>query len=108
MLLDFPVSPQKGLLYSGRALPWIDVPKDVPYFVTEKGEDWTPVGQNDAITWPELKDVFLRRDLAKAEAYLEMLARHGVTCLRLMLEYCQSDGRYLEKPAGRFQPNMIK
>jgi mannan endo-1,4-beta-mannosidase len=37
-----------------------------------------------------------------------MLAAHGVTCLRLMLEYSQSESRYLEQPAGRFKPNMVR
>lgn len=89
-------------------MPWIEVVKDAPYFVTDQGEAWTPIGQNDAITWPELKGVFLRKDLATAEAYLQMLVQHGVTCLRLMLEYCHGENRYLEKPAGHFQPNMIR
>lgn len=89
-------------------MPWINVAKHAPYFVTDEGKDWTPIGQNDAITWPELRGVFLRKDLATAEVYLRMLARHGVTCLRLMLEYCHGEHRYFEKPAGRFQPNMIR
>jgi mannan endo-1,4-beta-mannosidase len=37
-----------------------------------------------------------------------MLKQHGVTCLRLMLEYCHGEHRYFEKPVGRFQPNMIQ
>jgi hypothetical protein len=99
---------QKSGAAHAPCLPWIEVAKDAPYFVTDSGNDWTPIGQNDAITWPELKGVFLRKDLATAEAYLAMLARHGVTCLRLMLEYCHGENRYLEKPVGRFQPNMIR
>ena len=31
-------------------LPWIQVAPGAPYFVTEGGEPWTPIGQNDAIT----------------------------------------------------------
>lgn len=72
-------------------MAWIETPKGVPYFVDDQGQDWTPIGQNDAITWPELAGCFRRRDLATTEAYLSMLARHGVTCLRLMLEYCQRE-----------------
>jgi Cellulase (glycosyl hydrolase family 5) len=37
-----------------------------------------------------------------------MLSEHGVTCLRLMLEYCHGENRYFEKPIGNFQPNMVK
>lgn len=89
-------------------LPWIETAKKAPYFVTDTGIDWTPVGQNDALTWPDLQGAFLQKDLASADAYFRMLAAHGVTCLRLMLEYCQGEHRYFEKPAGRFQPNMIR
>jgi hypothetical protein len=93
---------------NGSGMPWIQVARDSPYFITDQGEDWTPVGQNDAITWPDLQGAFLRKDLSSVEFYLRMLAQHGVTCLRLMLEYCHGEHRYLEKPAGRFQPNMIR
>lgn len=89
-------------------LSWIRVAPDAPYFVTEEGAPWTPIGQNDAITWPDLAGCFRPRDLAAVEAYLQQLTRHGVTCLRLMLEYCQGEHRYLERPVGHFQPNMVR
>ena len=92
----------------GGVFPWIEVARGAPYFVTEEGVPWTPVGQNDAVTWPDLRGLFRRRDTAAVERYLGMLAAHGVTCLRLMLEYCQRESRYLEQPAGRFKPNMIQ
>jgi hypothetical protein len=44
-------------------LPWIGVASDAPYFIDEHGAPWTPVGQNDAITWPELAGLFRRKDL---------------------------------------------
>ena len=37
-----------------------------------------------------------------------MLARHGVTVLRLMLEYAQVRHRYFERPAGTVAPNMVQ
>lgn len=89
-------------------LPWICTQKGHPYFFTETGESWTPIGQNDAITWPDLQGLFRRKDKAGVERYLAMLAQQGVTCLRLMLEYCQVEHRYFEKPAGHFPPNMIQ
>ncbi|AKQ47713.1 hypothetical protein TH63_13300 [Rufibacter radiotolerans] len=76
--------------------------------MTEDGLPWTPVGQNDAITWPELEGLFRRKNLAAVEEYLVYLTQHGVTCLRLMLEYAQGENRYFEKPVGRFQPNMVR
>ena len=87
---------------------WIGTRPGIPYFFTEEGETWMPVGQNDAITWPELAGLFRRRDLAGVEAHLRMLKAHGVTCLRLMLEYCHREHRYVERPAGVFPPNMVQ
>ena len=89
-------------------LPWIQVAPDAPYFVTETGEPWTPIGQNDAITWPELEGLFRRKDIASVDRHLAWLAAHGVTCLRVMIEYAQVRHRYLEKPAGRFVPAMVQ
>jgi hypothetical protein len=91
-----------------RPLPWIQVAPGAPYFVTEEGPSWTPIGQNDAITWPDLAGLFRRQDLAAVDRHLAWLAAHGVTCLRLMLEYCQTENRYLERPVGHFQPNMVR
>jgi mannan endo-1,4-beta-mannosidase len=42
-----------------------------------------------------------------AEAHFEMLRRCGVTCLRLMLEYCQGNHHFLERPVGRFNPRLV-
>ena len=92
----------------GTDLPWIQVAPDAPYFVTETGEPWTPIGQNDAITWPELAGLYRRRDLPAVEAHLRWLRDHGVTCLRLMLEYAQVRHRHFEKPPGRFVPAMVR
>jgi hypothetical protein len=90
------------------ACPWIKVVPTAPYFITDTGQDWTPIGQNDALTWPDLAGLFGRRNVPAVEGHLAWLAAHGVTCLRLMLEYCQTEHRYLERPIGRFQPNMVR
>jgi hypothetical protein len=92
----------------GQDLPWIRVAEGAPYFVTETGEDWTPIGQNDAVTWPDLEGLFRRKNMQHVENHLSWLADHGVTCLRLMLEYAQGEHRYFEKPAGTFSPNMVQ
>lgn len=89
-------------------LPWIEARPGLPYFLTEAGQPWTPVGHNDAVTWPELVGLFRRRDLPGVERHLRWLKAHGVTCLRLMLEYCHGEHRYIEKPVGRFVPNMVR
>jgi mannan endo-1,4-beta-mannosidase len=88
-------------------LPWVQVAPNSPYFITEDGLPWTPVGQNDAISWVELNGLFRRRDLPGVERHLRWLHAHGVTCLRLMLEYAQHRHRYFERPIGRFVPDMV-
>ncbi len=88
-------------------MPWIQVAPGAPYFITEDGAPWTPIGQNDAISWIEFRGLFRRQDLAAVEAHLRWLQAHGVTCLRLMLEYAQFKHRYLEQPAGRYVPAML-
>ena len=35
-------------------IPWIGRAPAAPYFIDETGAPWTPIGQNDALTWPEL------------------------------------------------------
>ena len=97
-----------SLQESTAALPWIQVCPDAPYFMTDRGKPWMPIGQNDAITWPELSGVYRRKDLATAEAYLKMLSDRGVTCLRLMLEYSQGPRHHFEKPVGHYRPAMIQ
>jgi hypothetical protein len=92
---------------ASRRVPWVAVAPQAPYFVTEHGEPWTPIGQNDAITWPDLSGLIRRRDLAGVESHLRWLRAHGVTCLRLMLEYCQHAECYLENPAGMFRAEMV-
>jgi mannan endo-1,4-beta-mannosidase len=90
------------------ALPWIEVAPGAPYFVTEHGEPWTPIGQNDADSWPDLYTLFGRRDVERVEAHVRWLAEHGVTMMRLMLECAQHRYRYLERPIGHFVPNMVR
>jgi mannan endo-1,4-beta-mannosidase len=93
---------------SSPVLPWIEVVRNAPYFATEAGDTWTPIGQNDAVTWPELAGAFRRRDMTGVERYFQLLQASGVTVLRLMLEYNQGRHRYFERPAGVFQPSMVR
>lgn len=87
---------------------WIERARDAPYFITEEGDAWTPVGHNEAISWPVLAPLFRRRDPAAVQARLGQLAASGVTCLRIMLEYSHREHRYLERPAGVFVPQMVR
>jgi hypothetical protein len=89
-------------------LPWITVAPGAPYFITDQGEDWTPIGHNEAISWANLLPLFKRRDLPAVEQHLRDLVAHGVTCLRLMVEYAQVRHRYFERPVGRPVPAMVQ
>lgn len=93
---------------AGPRLPWIEVAPGIPYFRTEHGEPWHPIGHNDGLSWPELKGLFRRRDLAGVDRRLAGLAGQGVTVIRLMLEYAQVRHRYFERPAGRFPAAMVR
>ena len=88
--------------------PWIIRAPGAPYFMTEHGTAWTPLGQNDAVPWPELEGLLGRRDVASAQRYLRMLADHGVTVVRLMLEYAEADDHYIEQPAGCWNATMVQ
>ncbi len=103
-----PDSSDMSIERSPAGVGWIGTRPGIPYFLAEDGRPWTPIGQNDAITWPELAGLFRRRDLPAVEAHLRWLKDHGVTCLRLMLEYCHGEHRYIERPVGRFAPNMVQ
>ncbi|MBB4636329.1 hypothetical protein [Longimicrobium terrae] len=92
---------------AGVEMPWIRVAPDAPYFMDETGAPWTPVGYNDALTWPELGPLYRRKDVDAVDRHLAWLASNGITVLRLMLE-CAHKGRYLEKPLGTFQPHMVR
>jgi hypothetical protein len=109
MLLRIPcASPNTAVPGRSLEVPWIRVAGRAPYFVDEDGSAWTPVGQNDGITWHDLNGIFRQRDLASVEAYLQNLVAHGVTCLRLMLEYSQTSHRYIERTVGTFWPDMVR
>jgi len=87
---------------------WIRCAEGAPYFETEAGTVWTPVGHNEAVTWPNLATLYRRRDPGLVERHFAELAAHGVTCLRLMLDYSQVHHRHLEHRCGSFSPAMVR
>lgn len=102
----------QGALHRVAAPPgeaaWIRCAPGAPYFETEAGEVWTPVGHNEAVTWPRLSGLHRRRDVAKVEEHFAELAGYGVNCLRLMLDYSQVPHRALEHRVGEFSPAMVR
>ena len=107
-VLELDEAPARAAAGSDGELAWIRVAADAPYFVDEGGAAWTPVGQNDALTWPEFEGLLGRRDLPRVERHLRWLKASGVTVLRLMLEYCHFENAFLERPAGAFDPLMVQ
>ena len=91
----------------GKSLPWVRLGSGRRYFETEEGEPFLIIGQNDALTWPELEGLLDRRDLRGVDRHLAWLKAHGVTTLRLMLEYV-GDGLYLERPCGSYDPVTVR
>lgn len=89
-------------------LGWIERAPGRPYFVTDAGAPWTPIGQNDAVSWPEWRGLLHRRDLGAVERHLATLRDSGVTCLRFMLEYAQTGEHFFEQPAGTFNPALVQ
>jgi mannan endo-1,4-beta-mannosidase len=107
-MFDRPRASATGETGSDAGLCWIEVARGAPYFVTSDGRDWTPIGQNDSVSWDGLSGLYRRRDPASARRYLERLADHGVTTLRLMLEYAEGPDFLLEDPIGSFRPEMVQ
>jgi hypothetical protein len=87
---------------------WVRCGGSAPYFETESGAPWAPVGHNEAITWPHLAPLYRRRDPEAVERHFADLAAHGVTCLRLMLDYNQGRHRHLESRCGHFSRAMVQ
>lgn len=77
------------------------------YFETHDGEPFLMVGANDAISWPGLEPLLDRADVPSVERYLRTFAENGATIVRIMLEYAEYDGYYLENPVGHFVPRMV-
>ena len=89
-------------------LRWIERAAGAPYFVEDDGRAWTPIGQNDSIAWVEFAGLQERRDLPAVERHLRHLAAHGVTCLRLMLEYAEDERFLFERSAGVFDSGAVQ
>ncbi len=88
--------------------PWIERAPGAPYFRTDHGQTWTPIGGNESIAWFEFRGLVGRWDLDQVRAHLRWLAANGVTCLRLMMEDAETGAFFLEQPAGVFNPVVVQ
>jgi hypothetical protein len=107
-MFNRPWAPGSGAKGQAQGLAWIEVARHAPYFVSADGRDWTPIGQNDSVSWEGLSGLHCRRDPSAARRYLERLRDHGVTVLRLMLEYAEVTEFLLEEPVGTFRTEMVQ
>lgn len=90
-----------------RPLPWVRLAPGRRYFETDDGSPFLIIGQNDALTWPDLEGLIDRRDLPAVDRHCAHLKSLGVTTLRVMLEYV-GDGLYLERQPGEFDPVTVR
>lgn len=90
------------------SMPWVQVAPGGRYFQTEDGAPFLVIGHNEAMPWPYMHALKGERDIATTESYLRMLVEHGVTVIRIMLEYNYPRGWHFEKPLGRPAPAIIQ
>jgi hypothetical protein len=89
-------------------MPYVRVAPGGRYFMTEDGVPFLIIGHNDAVPWPILRKLRYEDDLPAVEAHIKMLAEHGVTVVRIMLEYAQSESWFFEDPVGNFAPGSVQ
>src|SRR5947199_7359316 len=78
------------------------------YFMTADGSPFLVIGHNDAICWPNLAPLREPGGRGAVLSHLRMLAAHGVTVLRLMLEYGEDRDWFFEDPAGCPLPHAVR
>jgi mannan endo-1,4-beta-mannosidase len=90
------------------SMPYVLVAPGGRYFMTEDGEPFLVVGHNEALPWPRMYHMQDERDIATVEAYIKMMAEHGVTVVRIMLEYCEDENWFFEDAEGRPVPSTVQ
>jgi mannan endo-1,4-beta-mannosidase len=88
-------------------MAYVQVAPGGRYFMTEDGEPFLVIGHNEAMPWPTLHHMHHEEDVATTESYIQMLAEHGVTVLRIMLEYCEDEDWFFEDPVGQPVPATV-
>jgi mannan endo-1,4-beta-mannosidase len=88
-------------------MPYVQVAPGGRYFITEDGAPFLAIGHNEGMPWPGLANLHYERDIATTEATIAGLAAPGVTVLRIMLEYAQTNGWLFENPVGRPVPGTV-
>ncbi|HVF99565.1 MAG TPA: hypothetical protein VND68_06990 [Chloroflexia bacterium] len=89
------------------SMPYVRVAPCGRYFATEDGEPFLVVGHNDAMPWPGMHNLHYERDVATTEEYIKDLVAHGVTVMRVMLEYVQDRHWLFERPVGNYLPEAV-
>ncbi len=89
------------------SMPYVQVAPGGRYFMREDGAPFLVVGHNDAMPWVTLHHMHREQDIGTVEAYIKMLVEHGVTVIRIMLEYCQEQDWFFEDEQGRPIPEAV-
>jgi mannan endo-1,4-beta-mannosidase len=99
--------PQAAIPRDPASMPYVRVAPGGRHFMTEDGAPFLVIGHNEGMPWPTMHHMHREEDLATTEAYIQMLAEHGVTVLRIMLEYCEDEDWFFENPVGQPVPATV-
>lgn len=78
------------------------------HFMTEDGMPFLVIGHNEALPWPRMRHMRDERDVPAVESYIKMMAEHGVTVVRIMLEYCEDQEWLFEDAQGVPVPSTVQ
>lgn len=98
---------QAAIPRSPGSMPHVQVAPGGRYFMTEDGKPFLAIGHNDAMPWVTLHSLHREENTGKVEAYIKMLVEHGVTVLRIMLEYSENPDWFFEDREGRPVPDSV-
>ncbi|HEX8229883.1 MAG TPA: hypothetical protein VF826_11305 [Chloroflexia bacterium] len=90
------------------SMPYVGLAPGGRYFMTEDGEPFLVIGHNEALPWPRMYHMQDERDIATVESYVKLMAEHGVTVVRIMLEYCEDEQWFFEDAQGMPVPSTVQ
>ncbi|HEX8218646.1 MAG TPA: hypothetical protein VF914_05470 [Chloroflexia bacterium] len=90
------------------AMPYVRLAPGGRYFMTEDGKPFLAIGHNEALPWPRMWHMQDERDIPTVESYIKMMAEHGVTVVRIMLEYCEDQDWFFEDAEGKPVPSTVQ
>lgn len=89
------------------SMPFVQLAPGGRYFMTEDGKPFLIIGHNDAMPWPRMRYMRHEHGLPIVERYVKLMAEHGVTVVRIMLEYCEDERWFIEDAQGNPVPLTV-